>query len=135
MKIKWLWLVILIGILLLAGAVASKGVGRSPELMQFYSSTNTNYFNGTLPQVLVLLDDTENPANLGETNPCGEHCYVISVFSYWVPDANEQKMTVLHEMCHIYLDEESVQELTAHGPKFKACMRKLASEGAFDSLW
>ena len=135
MKIKWLWFAIIIGILLLAMAVAAQTTGRSPELTQFYNDTNVKYFGARLPSGLVMLDKSINPPDLGVTVPCGEHCYTITVFSYWVPDTNEQRMVVLHEMCHVDLEETNTVELDMHGPAFQACMRKLAAEGAFDKLW
>jgi len=42
------------------------------------------------------------------------------------------KMNMLHEQCHI---ATWGQEFDDHGPKFQACMLRLANQGAFNSLW
>jgi len=109
--------------------------GPSPDLTQFYNDTNFKYFEARLPRVTVMVSEEPDSPDLGETVPCGEHCYSITIYSSLVPDYNEQKMVELHEMCHVDMDELGIQEFDQHGPNFQTCMVSLAKKGAFASLW
>ena len=138
MKIKYLWLVML-GLILLAGVALAKvkraDVGPSPDLTGQYDAYNFLYFKASLPHVTVLLSYAPDSPNMGETDPCGPRCFVITIFKQLNPAPKQESMTLLHEMVHVYLDTKGIQELKMHGPKFQAEMRKLADRGAFDQLW
>jgi len=45
-------------------------------------------------------------------------------------DRGMTAMCLLHEMVHLYIPSNA-----GHGPKFHACMRKLAAQGAMDRWW
>lgn len=100
-----------------------------------YDAYNDSYFAGKLPtQVIVALGDSakHDYGQLADT-AIGP---VILIDTRMNPDAGEQLITTLHEMCHLAVGIEFSPNgmLLDHGPKFHGCMRRLMDEGAFDDL-
>ena len=102
------------------------------ELTDFYVQVNKTHFDGRLKHACIhfvkgLLDERGDEARVyAENPPC---YYVIEIDEIMIPLTKDSKMDVLHETCHIAVKSGG------HGPKWQACMHRLAREGAFDKLW
>ena len=98
-----------------------------------YNALNSNFFKGKLPPLRVYWNwkrsslgatafDRESKRPLFITlNP--HYRYLDRI---WLP-------TLLHEMVHVEQWRLPIKD--KHGVKFISRMRKLARDGAFDSLW
>ncbi|MGH7744615.1 MAG: SprT-like domain-containing protein [Candidatus Dormibacteria bacterium] len=109
--------------------------GRSPELMGEYDAFNVMYFSAKLPRVDVQVSNEKNSEWMGRTDECGSRCFLITISSPWNPSPREQSFTLLHEMCHVKMAVENINEFNMHGPKWQECMLELANKGAFNQLW
>lgn len=61
--------------------------------------------------------------------------YRISFNPLYNLDGNEEKMNLLHEMCHIRLDVEKEKEFDMHGFLWQSCMHDVANKRGFDLIW
>lgn len=101
------------------------------ELKQFYRKYNRKYFSNKLTdRVEVCWSTLGTDDMLGRCCPIGDG-FVILLFTPAAGREHTMNMTLLHEMAHI----ATVDEPQAHGPKWKAEMRRLAKIGAFDRWW
>lgn len=107
-----------------------------------YRGINETYFANTLPQntVVTLEPDADGRNDVMGTASCDDYknC-VINIVPRWNPSGGEKVLTLEHEMCHVELDSNSDPEVQAdnmtHGPMWKACMRRLARDGAMEPYW
>jgi SprT-like family protein len=101
------------------------------RLMKFYEDGNRQYFDNKLPHNTIVSFDTPEHENSAATTAEHDGHFVIRID----PKINNiwqmAEMTEYHEMCHV----ETFTELDEHGPKWQACMHRLANAGAFDNLW
>lgn len=100
------------------------------DLTHFYEAANDSYFDGKLPKNLIVYD-TNMPGRLGQTSADGSS-FRIDINLALNPSPKESRLTLYHEMCHIYTWQA---EDDKHGPRWVACMHNLALQGAFDDLW
>ncbi len=101
-------------------------------LGQQYFADNARYFANKLPDnVLVFYAPISQEGDMGDTSDCGKQiCIRLD------PDYNKSlrvaRMTLFHEECHA---ATLGTELDQHGPRWQACMYRLATVGAFADLW
>lgn len=105
------------------------------ELQDWYRRYNEEYFGNALAKdVVVRYADLSKEGNIGKTVPKElngtKHDRILIDRETNVTD-NQVQLTLLHEMCH----EQDLTENVEDGPKWGACMLRLASEGAFQGLW
>lgn len=101
------------------------------DLKIWYESYNEDYFLSALPKDTVLNYGNIWP-NMGLTTH-ENGAYRISIDADSNKAVRVAQMTLLHEMCHVA--QWGHEDMNPHGPKFQACMHRLADEGAFDQLW
>jgi hypothetical protein len=105
-------------------------------LRRYYCAINRKFFNNELPDnVCVRYADDED---FDEGKPCaeilygwcdkgdGRHVYQIAISKFKCPGSTAIVATLLHEMCHVYL-----QLRDDHGPAFERCRQMIADRGAF----
>lgn len=103
------------------------------NLQSWYDGLNDKYFNDGLPTADVAYSFLEDQNEMGVMFQ-HENSYVIRIDPGWNPVSRVAIMTLLHEMCHVYVENRG-GEFDAHGPKWHDCMRQLVEKGAFDNLW
>ena len=108
--------------------------GISPDLTAQYSTINFKYFQGTLPQISVVLSN-QHSTDMGVTLPLPNKSFVIIIFSRWAVAPVTQTETLMHEMCHVDMEVKGIHEFNVHGPHWQNCMLNLAKEGAFHDVW
>jgi SprT-like family len=100
----------------------------------WYAQYNEEYFWKSLPDDTEVDLVTDLPdGNMG-TAVCADfhrQC-VIQIEERSNPVTRSQKITLLHEMCHVATWR---QQDNPHGSKWQACMHRIADRGAFDNLW
>ena len=105
------------------------------HLDTWYATYNHEYFQDELPKNVVitrnLTDDSFSAFTFYTDN-----WFHIAINPRLNIDPGAEKMTLLHESCHIYIAvTHEDNEPNNHGPKWQACMHRLANENAFESLW
>lgn len=102
------------------------------KLNLWYQGINEEYFSSTLPKnVEVKWGDLTLLKDMGVTNRHADGSYTIVLDPKQNPNRRIAEFTEYHEICHI----ATPPEVDQHGPKFQACMLRLAQEGAFKDLW
>jgi len=101
------------------------------EIKDWYNDFNTGYFQGKLPQDVIISHITTKKY-LAATYKIGDK-FVISFSDSYVLGEILTELILQHEMCHIESWDETVKGIE-HGPKWKVCMYKLKAQGAFDNL-
>lgn len=111
------------------------------DLVLTYAKYNRKFFGGSLPKMEVRWGRL--PRNLwaqAEWYLSTGEAAKITLSRRVAICNNLRDITLLHEMAHIALrntpsHQEGCTDETTHGSEFKAEMRRLAAEGAFDELW
>jgi hypothetical protein len=99
----------------------------------WYAEFNEEFFWNSLPKNTKVELVTDLGENLGTTRCLDFHYQcIIQIEERGNPEEVEQKITELHEMCHVATWH---QQDDPHGSKWKACMHRIADRGAFDNLW
>lgn len=106
----------------------------------WYAATNATYFSDKLPkdtaiEIHAIPPDSEAQYTIGQVTPLGNGEYIIELDPRFNQSGNQEAMTIDHEMCHIYLDQQNGDGDSNHGPRFQACMQRLAAQQAFNDLW
>lgn len=106
-------------------------------LEKWFQTYNDTYFDGKL--VVSSVAFAEMPlSTMGMTT-----CEVVGTKICWIRISKHYQdtppvylETILHEACHVQI-MQSIQgdELESHGPRFQACMLRLAEAGALKGLW
>lgn len=113
-----------------------------------YQSDNELYFDNKLPRdvEVVAAEAPDNGTNgnyyLGETeHQPGTHYYKIFISPTYNLFPQDERETVLHESCHVYVNEareargQGFVDYDPHGPEWQDCMLTLAKRGALADLW
>jgi SprT-like family len=104
----------------------------------WYASTNETYFNNELPKdtkiVIADIPEDKDGFTIADTTPLGNGQYLIRIDPRFNNAGNTDGPAIDHEMCHIYLDQESGDGDRNHGPRFQACMHRRAQAGTFKEL-
>src|SRR6202044_1175423 len=104
---------------------------RSVRLTHLYETYNDSYFDGKLPNnVIVYVDGAEG--NVGLTDRCNGTALCIHLNGYYNNSAPTEELTLLHESCHVYVLTAYGEQFDSHGPLWQSCMHNLARTGALD---
>ena len=114
-----------------------------PSVQALYDSYNAAYFSDRLPPIEVVLTTPPPIGNEeleGETiHAVGGHWYKIYISPKYNITGDQQAETVLHEMCHVQMWEDSeasgIPYDGGHGKNWQNCMKGLAEEDAFRDIW
>ena len=116
----------------------------SKHYKRIYGQYNRLYFNKQLPYDIPVLTTSELPGSwygkvsydmhIRRKKDLKGHNYDIIILLNDKNRHNEQKLTLLHEMVHLYLDQQGHTRVQ-HGKLFQKEMQRLALSGAFAKLW
>jgi hypothetical protein len=99
---------------------------RSPDhLHALYQETNSEFFGGQLPDVVLKVEDLSDKDAEGVTYKETEDTFVIVLDPKWNTSENEALDTMRHEACHVATWED---EPDVHGPRFQECMKRFEAE-------
>jgi hypothetical protein len=99
---------------------------RDPDhIHALYQETNSEFFDGQLPDVVVKVEDLSEAKAEGETYKENEDLFVIVLDPKWNTSEDEARHTMRHESCHVATWGE---EPDAHGPRFQECMKRFGEE-------
>lgn len=130
-----LFLSIALSVLLLSSVPAlAQSLHRTDgTLEEKYARYNASYFDNRLPKdTIIKYSSIGTVGEIGETEcETGRPC-IIRLDPHYNKLEDSESITLLHEMCH--MDTRGV-EFDQHGLKWQACMKRLASIGAFDKFW
>jgi hypothetical protein len=101
------------------------------ELQGWYDGPNEKYFLNQLPAAKVKWGDLTAQNMMGFTIRWDEKNFLIVVDRETNPTYSTAEFTIAHEQCHV----ATWSEITSHGPKWQACMVRLAEQGAFAEIW
>lgn len=95
---------------------------RDPDhIHALYQETNSQFFDGQLPDVVVKVEDLSEERAEGETYKESEDLFVIVLDPKWNTSEDEAIHTMRHESCHVATWGEEPDE---HGPRFQECMKR-----------
>jgi hypothetical protein len=103
------------------------------SLTQQYATNNHLYFGDRLPKdTIVQYGPIHLRGEMGETE-CGttSGC-VIRIDPEYNKADRVASLTLIHEQCHV---DTRGTEFDMHGPKWQACMHRIADAGGLDNLW
>jgi hypothetical protein len=110
-----------------------------------YQSYNELYFDGKLPQAIVVGEEPDGERDAGHVwvaltqHTIGSHYYKIQISPRYNPFAQDEELSVIHESCHVYVWEQTEAAGEdyddGHGPKWQACMEMVAARHGFAQIW
>lgn len=104
----------------------------------WYLGYNQALFQGELPNDILMDHDLKDDTKIAMTEIFyvnGTRYYRITFNQKFNLAGNQERMSELHEMCHVRLYVEEQYELDDHGPKFQSCMHDVANKRGFDPIW
>ena len=104
------------------------------HLDAWYATYNHEYFQDELPKTTVITRNLADDRFMAQTFYENGY-YHIAINPRLNSASTVEKMTLLHEDCHIYLIITHDVEFNDHGNHWQKCMRDLADRGAFGLLW
>lgn len=106
------------------------------ELQNWYKSYNEDFFNGKLPENVIITYDEHDERFMAQTNKqIFSDGFKIDLNPDYAKAARVSLYLILHEMCHEYAWGESQgDKAIEHGPKWRTCMVRLDVSGAFKPL-
>jgi hypothetical protein len=141
-------------ILVLFGAVIILSGQQKPRVHHFrvspaalYQTYNELYFDNKLPRKIEVLEedvpDTKEQLMGLTLHTVGTHYYKIYISPTFNYSANDEEESTLHEACHVKVWEDREEDGTAstadpkdsHGKAWQDCMKRLAKQDAFWSIW
>jgi hypothetical protein len=99
------------------------------NLILLYASYNELYFDNKLPKEVPVFWGSVDSLGADLMGTCFYTAPAIVILNGLKEFPCIAQITLLHEMCHLEFPKAH------HGKKFKMRMRKLAKQGAFDTLW
>jgi hypothetical protein len=107
------------------------------NLRQWYAGFNESKFYGELPDnTEVVWADLREFEAMGMTVPEGPG-FKIELDPHYIQAPTTAQETLIHEMCHVedsYVEHDDEDSFT-HGPKWEACMIRVAVHGGFRGIW
>jgi len=97
------------------------------DLRTFYDDSNTAFFDGKLPQDVVITRTEHDPRWMATTSKLPDGRFLIKMNTRYTAAQRVAFQTMLHEECHV----KTWSEFDEHGPRWKACMVGLDIQGAF----
>jgi predicted SprT family Zn-dependent metalloprotease len=104
------------------------------NLNAWYEGYNHAYFNDTLPATVVISHNLHDDRFMALTEYANGF-YHIEFNPKYEPSPKQARETLLHEQCHLEQLVSGEVEFEDHGPKWQACMHRLANQGALEDLW
>lgn len=104
------------------------------DLQKMFVELDAQYFGGKLPKIPVSFEPLVG--NVGGTYSRSEVAIAVSKNESYIPSTCRD--TLLHEMAHFYVElnfpgsPETKVSSYGHGEHWRAEMRRLAAQGAFD---
>lgn len=119
----------------LQGRLYVKNAARpgDPALMLEYKAVNDRHFGGTLPALPVTWEEELEARRLDGLWTARDQDARIFLNPRLKGDARELRRALCHEMVHEWLFVRGDAK-TNHGPPFRAMLKRLAEEGAFDGI-
>jgi Zn-dependent peptidase ImmA (M78 family) len=118
----------------------------TPYYQKVFGQYNRYYFNGLLSKRIVVMltkfpdrshfryGKVEQDVSFRRANNKGSWRHApMAIMLNSSLRRNEMKLTLLHEMAHIRLNDLHISH--EHGPRFQQEMLRLAKAGAFRKLW
>jgi hypothetical protein len=121
--------------LLIILLLAIPAIAQSNHLNAWFRSYNERYFNNELPQDVVITRNLNDSRFMALTEYKEDGFYHIKINPKYNPTDRVERLTLLHESCHIRLSVKHEEEFDDHGPLWQHCMQDLAKKGAFSDLW
>ncbi len=107
------------------------------QLQGWFEFYNKTLFANKLPPTVVKWADLTFQDDMGHTLCLhideGYRC-TISIDGDTNPVPRVAEMTLIHEVCHVYVDT-TAPEFNEHGDNFQSCMLERAKEGTLRDLW
>lgn len=125
--------ILLIFVLLVAASV-SANTAEPENLYAWYASYNHSYFNDELPSTVIITRNLKDPRFMALTEYADGY-YHIEFNTKYSPSSKQERITLLHEQCHIRLAIEGIGDFGDHGIAWQHCMHDLSKQGAFELLW
>jgi len=101
----------------------------------WYAAYNHEYFQDSLPKTTVITRNLADDRFMAQTFYENGY-YHIAINPRYNESGKTEKLNLLHESCHLYIFvTHEDDEYDDHGPKWQACMHRLADENAFEQLW
>jgi galactose-1-phosphate uridylyltransferase len=112
------------------------GFAIAPDRLDtWYASNNERYFNNELPKNVLITHDLKDDNFEAVTEHGSYGWFHISFNPTYNRSVNQEKFTLLHEMCHVQQLTSDEEEFDQHGKKWQACMHRIADAKGFDDLW
>lgn len=106
-------------------AVGRERLRNPAHLHALYQQTNSAFFDGKLPDVVLKVEDLSDKNADGVTYKESEDTFVIVLDPNWNTSEDEALDTMRHESCHVATWGE---EPDPHGPRFQECMKRFEKE-------
>ncbi len=123
---------ILLAVLLLAYPTMISSQDR--HLDEWYTAYNHMYFQDELPKTVVITRNLQDDRFMAITD-YSDGLYHIGINPRYNLSTKTERINLLHEQCHILGFVEHDDEFDQHGPKWQACMLRIAKSGGFNDLW
>jgi hypothetical protein len=104
------------------------------RLTHQYESYNDSYFDGTLPKDVVVYSENAE-GNMGLTDRCNGSSFCIHLDPITNNTKPTESLTLLHEMCHVWVESSVGPQFDAHDAIWQGCMHRLANQNAFEGIW
>ena len=119
--------------ILLFAAFAIGSLTRTQELDSWYRGYNETYFQNQLPAA-VITRDLRDDRLMAYTEQANGYFHIAFNPKYNV-STKQERLTLLHEQCHIWVSVNEENEFDDHGPNWQHCMHSLSDRGAMEPLW
>ena len=123
-------------LLVLALLPYSVSSGKIQPLEQWYQYYNQALFNHSLPDNIQIDHQLRDPKLMAITEcELTSRICRINMNPDFEISTKVQRMTLLHELCHVSLFVEGGYEFDDHGFKWQGCMHQIANKNGFEDLW
>lgn len=103
------------------------------QLQAINTYYNETVFYGALPKSMrITWENLEAFNEVGDVQKDSDGVWHIRLDRKYNPVGRQTILTMIHEDCHLVTWG---QEFDDHGPKFEACMLRVAESGALHDVW
>lgn len=106
-------------------AIGRERLRNPAHLHALYQRTNSAFFDGKLPDVVLRVEDLSDKNAEGVTYKESEDTFVVVLDPNWNTSEEEAMATMRHESCHVATWGQEAEE---HGPRFQECMKRFEKE-------
>ncbi len=108
-------------------AVGRERLRNPAHLHYLYQETNTSFFDGELPDVVLKVEDLSDKNAEGVTYKESEDTFVIVLDPKWSTSEDKALHTMRHESCHVATWDDTDPN-DPHGPPFQECMKRFENK-------